>query len=234
MSVDAKLERISVQLEQLEDVVNEHKRLELLELEPSEQERQDLVHLANSIRSGFEQCISQPKRPAKLQTLVQTFQDLLPELEALNVSVASLELPAIQPAPQPDDDAASTRSRKVVRFSDVREEFEPANEPYSDNPQELRQQYDVNNSMMFEQDMRLESLGRSVRRQHQVGTNINQELDGQLELLDDLEAQTDRNQSSLDTARNRVEQFNRKARENGSCLTITLLTLILFILLLFL
>lgn len=82
-----------------------------------------------------------------------------------------------------------------------------------------------------EQDGHLDRLASSVSRQHTLSLHIGSELESHLELLDEMDHYADRSQSRLATAKQRLEKFSRKARDNGSVLTIAILFIIFIILL---
>lgn len=84
---------------------------------------------------------------------------------------------------------------------------------------------------MREQDEHLDRLALSVSRQHQLSLQISDELDSHLELLDEVDELTENSTSRLATARRRLDTFSRKAKNNGSLLTIAILFLIFIILL---
>ncbi|GEQ71352.1 hypothetical protein JCM33374_g5035 [Metschnikowia sp. JCM 33374] len=84
---------------------------------------------------------------------------------------------------------------------------------------------------MIDQDRSLDSLHDSIRTQHRMGTSINDELEDHLILLNDLESGVDGSHTRLRRATNGVVEFRRKVRENGSLVTIIVLTVILILLL---
>lgn len=79
--------------------------------------------------------------------------------------------------------------------------------------EEIRQQQ--HQQLLEEQEEHLDRLGHSVSRQHELSIQIGNELDGQEEILDDLDMWTDRSQSRLDKAKRSLDTFSRKAKENG-------------------
>lgn len=85
--------------------------------------------------------------------------------------------------------------------------------------------------LIQEQDQHLDRLAASVSRQHTLSLQIGDELDSHLELLDEMDQLTDHSQSRLATAKQRLATFSRKARDNGSMVTIAILFLIFIILL---
>ncbi|KAJ1656037.1 hypothetical protein IWQ61_004324 [Dispira simplex] len=64
-----------------------------------------------------------------------------------------------------------------------------------------------------DQDRSLEALGQSVRRQHELGLTMNQELDYHIQLLDETEQATDRTGHHLQFAHRSLDNFQRKARK---------------------
>ncbi|OBA23313.1 hypothetical protein METBIDRAFT_38605 [Metschnikowia bicuspidata var. bicuspidata NRRL YB-4993] len=84
---------------------------------------------------------------------------------------------------------------------------------------------------MLEQDQNLDVLHQSIRTQHRMGAHINEELDEHLILLNDLEEGVDGSHTRIRRATNGIVKFRRKAKENGSLVTIVVLTVILILLL---
>ncbi|PRT55705.1 Syntaxin-61 [Wickerhamiella sorbophila] len=237
--------RLLLQCNQLRELIKEQHRLALLELEPSDQEREDLINLLETIHSGIQRL-----EGVEAVEVHQEFEALLSELEQIEMDVAKYhtDVPTsesndnaspLQPSlvsavklaqPQLSSESAPL-SKKSVRFTDtVEERYEAA---YLDDPNQQSNQliFDMNEQLMLDQDRRLDHLGSSVQRQHAISLEIENEVTSQVSYLDDLEAQTDRSRSRLGTARDRVGVFNRKSREHGSCMIILVLVLILFILL---
>lgn len=84
---------------------------------------------------------------------------------------------------------------------------------------------------ILEQDQSLDVLHQLIIRQHTMGQSINSELDDHLILLNDLENGVDDANYRLNTAANRLHEFRKRVRENGSLVTIIVLTVILIMLL---
>lgn len=91
--------------------------------------------------------------------------------------------------------------------------------------------FQLQRQVMSEQDEHLDRLAASVGRQHQLSLDIHGELDSHLELLDEVDELTDGSSRRLHNAQKRLDAFSRKARNNGSLLTIAILFLIFIILL---
>jgi regulator of vacuolar morphogenesis len=62
--------------------------------------------------------------------------------------------------------------------------------------------------MMQNQDLDVEELGKIVRRQREMGMQINQELELQNEMLTQVDVDVDRVNSKLDVARKRVKKIS--------------------------
>lgn len=124
--------------------------------------------------------------------------------------------------------------------------------PYRDNPDEEEEErrtaaessltsrggdlddnehFQLQQDTMQDQDSHLDRLALSVSRQHQLSLQISGELDSHLELLDEVDNYTENSQGRLATARRRLDKFSRKAKNNGSLLTIAILFLVFIILL---
>lgn len=123
--------------------------------------------------------------------------------------------------------------------------------PYKDTPTEAEEaleddvdrhtllSVDTLNQEMFaqhqqqilEQDQDLDVLHQSIRSQHRMGLNINEELDEHLIILNDLEQGVDGSNTRVRRATNGIAQFRRSVRENGSLVTIVVLTVVLILLL---
>ncbi|KAK6199188.1 uncharacterized protein RJT21DRAFT_121487 [Scheffersomyces amazonensis] len=149
-----------------------------------------------------------------------------------------------------------TTGSKSVRFKDDIDEDNDilrnelmgtrAFKPYSDNDnnstdidseaesfdaQSNQQMFAQHQQTLNEQDSDLDLLHQSIRRQHSMGMTINEELDDQLIILNDLESGIDRAQSRLSSATRRLNEFRKTCKENGSLVTIIVLTVILVLLL---
>lgn len=111
-------------------------------------------------------------------------------------------------------------SDETGRLTDQEIQLETDNEHF-----QLQQQ------VMREQDAHLDRLAASVGRQHQLSLDINNELDSHLELLEEVDELTEGSSRRLQNAQKRLNTFSRKARNNGSLLTIVILFLIFIILL---
>ncbi|KAH3675128.1 hypothetical protein WICMUC_002784 [Wickerhamomyces mucosus] len=82
-----------------------------------------------------------------------------------------------------------------------------------------------------DQDHHLSNLSGSIKRQHELGISINDELQDQNILLNDLEAQLDQSDSRLKKGQKKLEYFSKKAKENREWFTIIVLIFILVLLL---
>ncbi|RLV90080.1 hypothetical protein JA1_004809 [Spathaspora sp. JA1] len=128
--------------------------------------------------------------------------------------------------------ATTSTPTKTVRFQDQEEEHADnlvelmgtrAFQPYSDQESnssidqvDNRQMFAQHQQTLMRQDQDLDQLHSSIKIQHSMGLNINQELDDHIILLNDLESGVDNSQARLTRAGNRLNNFTHKARENGS------------------
>lgn len=136
---------------------------------------------------------------------------------------------------------------KSVRFKDnlieesddplSRERQELFTEPYRDEPEITEtdgltssQLYSQQQEVMRTQDERLNRLGDSVSRQHELSIQIDDELTSHLELLDDVDNLVGSSHSRLESAKRRLDKFSRAAKDNGSFVTIIILIFIFIIL----
>jgi len=88
----------------------------------------------------------------------------------------------------------------------------------------------MQSQMMDEQDEQLDHLSHSIRRQHEMGLQIGSELDVHTSLLEELDHDVDRTDSSLARARRSLDVVARGARNNASAWSIGLLIFVLLIL----
>jgi len=117
--------------------------------------------------------------------------------------------------------SAAMRKSKTVRFSDNLVDTDDLS-----NHQVMQ----LHQTIMDEQDESLDRLSESVRRQRELSIQIGDELDNQVELLDDIDDGVDRTQRRLNGAKKRLDFVARKAKDNGSLITIAVLIIILVLL----
>ncbi|KAK2742909.1 hypothetical protein FQN57_005039 [Myotisia sp. PD_48] len=124
--------------------------------------------------------------------------------------------------PDPEDDDPN-RTALLGRYHDS---------PSSQSVDSLSNQgiHDHHIQIMAEQDLHLDQLGESISRQQQLSMQIGDELDGQVALLDDVDAHVDRHTSRLDGARRRLGNFSRKSKGSTGFMTIIGLIIVLVIL----
>ncbi|TKA74231.1 hypothetical protein B0A49_02030 [Cryomyces minteri] len=118
--------------------------------------------------------------------------------------------------------------------------------PYKDDPASsdasLPDHADLDNQqihayhsrVMAEQDEQLDALGESIGRQRELSIQIGDELDGHVQLLDEVDEGVDRHQGQLDRAKRRLEGVARKARDNMQLTIIAILIIILVLLIIIL
>lgn len=221
--------RLKLQLENLSDLINEQNRMVLAQIEPTESDRQEVMHVLTDTRAllagqGIDAC--------KYEA---AYTGILDELQNLSYNIDSaLKFPILTEetaSPETADSGELSNSTpdlyelndprkksKHVRFAD--DDGTPANELY-----------DQNNELIYDQDRRLEELSQNVGRQHVIGQDIYSEVETQNQLLNDFEESVDGSNQLLTRAANGVRNFNRKNREYGVCSLIFLLVIVLFILL---
>ncbi|KAK6456560.1 uncharacterized protein RJT20DRAFT_135316 [Scheffersomyces xylosifermentans] len=110
---------------------------------------------------------------------------------------------------------------------------DPANitDSESFDAQTNQQLFAQHQQTLLEQDENLDVLHESISRSHAMGQTINTELDDHLIILNDLERGVEDAHYRLNTAANRLHEFRNRLRENGSLVTIVVLTVILIMLL---
>lgn len=111
------------------------------------------------------------------------------------------------------------------------EDSETSSIASSFDAQSNQQIFAQHQQQLLDQENDLGFLLDSVRRQHSMGLGINQEIDEHIILLNDLENGVDRAYTRLSQALNRLKSFQKLCKENGSMVTIILLTIILIVLL---
>ncbi|KAI1269694.1 v-SNARE [Xylariaceae sp. FL1019] len=137
---------------------------------------------------------------------------------------------------------------KTVRFSDNPNVADPDLEAqiygsrYRDNPDDTAGYRDeaeqINNQqihayhqqIMNQQDEQLDRLGASIARQRELSMQIGDELDDQVALMDEVDANTDRHQTRLDRARKSVNKITRMAGDSKQMVAIIVLIVVLILL----
>ncbi|SCU80292.1 LAME_0B02410g1_1 [Lachancea meyersii CBS 8951] len=153
------------------------------------------------------------------------FKDNLAEFQE-HPSVAETQFAPFTDDVQPEDQERD----RLFGESSVNE---ANNQPYSIAPQLSNQDIFIQQQQqLLEQDSHLESLSHSVHRGHELSLDIHHEMTDQNDsVLRDLESLVDSSGRNLDRAKNRLQVYEKTARENGPCLIIVLLVMILVLLL---
>jgi syntaxin 8 len=139
-------------------------------------------------------------------------------------------------------------SPKSVRFSDaplVQDEDEARNAlfPYRDDPTagppdqshlDNQQIHAYHSQVLAEQDEALDRLGESIGRQRELSIQIGDELDEHVQMLDDVDRNVDRHQTTLNKARKNLGTVARKAKDNMQMTIIVVLIIILVVLIIIL
>lgn len=198
-----------------------------------------------------------PNRQKTASRLIESYNRIV-ESFGQDESVDTQSLQYVSPDIENENEelTQSRRMNKSVRFKDDLVEESPLKvkkqqeqgrqeqerqelfmEPYRDEPEATdtdglssSQLHTQQQQVMRDQDQRLDRLGTSVSRQHELSIQIDDELSSHLQLLDEVDTLVDSSHSRLEAAKRRLAKFSRKARENGSLVTIIILILIFIIL----
>ncbi|ODV89263.1 hypothetical protein CANCADRAFT_58236 [Tortispora caseinolytica NRRL Y-17796] len=250
--------QVTLLADQVATSVNELKRLESLNLQPTDTELEDIHASLDRLRQAVSALdIDGTVSSSALANLQKRYEDIVAQMYGSSL---------------PNDLAASwsERPRKTVRFRPDLEEFAPTQsaspppnvskpipadtssavtagntssltvdtltpfEPYTDNVDTGFLGADAillqNRQTMAQQDQDLDTLSASISRQRELGLHIGQELDDHVTMLDDVEALVDRSTQRLSSARKRLDKFSKALKEHGSNLTIAALIVILIVL----
>lgn len=245
------LNRVNSLISQLESTIEERQQLISLKLDPSVNDNYDLINLISQIQNNILGSIG--LTPSKdTITVINRYNNLLNTLSSdssINIDEYYVNVPEDKPKEQKsvrffddneeteDDDLRNelmgTRSFKPFR-DDFEDDLESTNSNNTDGDSinlNNHQLFAQHQQQLLEQDSNLDILHDSVKIQKQMGMNINQEIDDHLILLSDLENGVDSSQRRLNTTANRLHDFRARVQENGSLVTIIVLTVILIILL---
>ncbi|EGW34348.1 uncharacterized protein SPAPADRAFT_59756 [Spathaspora passalidarum NRRL Y-27907] len=243
------LGKVGICIQELESTIEERESIFQMKLTPSSNDTFELISLLQRIVKYFKYLQDDLRSVgnkaeglhAEFSSYVVQYCDLYDKLSddtTIDVREYKFE-PTVVSTPT---------TTKTVRFRDEQETFqEDAAElmgtrpfrPYSDQESDNASLDDVDNRQLFaqhqqtlmRQDQDLDVLHSSIKNQHSMGLTINQELDDHIILLNDLEAGVDTAQDRMTRASARLHNFTTKARENGSLVTICILTVILILLL---
>ena len=111
---------------------------------------------------------------------------------------------------------------------------DPVSTPDPTGDMDNQQIHAYHEQVMQDQDEQLDRLGESIGRQRHLSMAIGDELDGQAELLEDVERGVDRHQGRLDGAKRKLNWVSRKASQNWGMTTIVVLIVILVLLIIIL
>ncbi|KAI5795561.1 hypothetical protein EDC01DRAFT_56059 [Geopyxis carbonaria] len=113
------------------------------------------------------------------------------------------------------------KSNKTVRFRDSLVDTEEMNS---------HQVLQLHNRVMEEQDESLDRLSQSIRNQRELSIQIGDELESHVQLLDEVDDLVDRHQSRMHTAKRKLDNVARTAKDHGSLVIIAILIVILILL----
>lgn len=117
-------------------------------------------------------------------------------------------------------------------FSRYRDDPDPESHGYRDHASQLdnQQVHAYHSQVLEEQDEQLDRLGESIGRQRELSMQIGDELDSHVEMLDEMESATDRQQGRLDRAGRALGKVARRAGDNKQITAIVVLIIILVLL----
>ncbi|KAF4566303.1 hypothetical protein EYR36_011721 [Pleurotus pulmonarius] len=142
----------------------------------------------------------------------------------------------VEPLDNPESSTSTSRAESelpLIPPPPPSKDTEPIYTPYTDDPQgdaDPGIMLQTQRRLMDEQDEHLDRLSQSVGRQHHISLQINDELDVHTGLLQELDTDLDQTGNRLTSARRRLDQVARGAKENSSAMAIGLLILILLLL----
>ncbi|ABN65271.2 predicted protein [Scheffersomyces stipitis CBS 6054] len=254
--VRASQSKINVYLDELNSNLEERDRLvEVLRLTPSANDNYELISLLQKLVKYFkylqQDLISLIKVGENVEQYINQFREAVAKYEDVHEKLAgdssiSVSEYHFTPAefPQRKTPISSVRFQEDILDKDADDHFRNENfKPYSDeessnntdsesfDAQTNQHLFAQHQQTILEQDQSLDVLHQSIIRQHTMGQSINSELDDHLILLNDLENGVDDANYRLNTAANRLHEFRKRVRENGSLVTIIVLTVILIMLL---
>lgn len=153
---------------------------------------------------------------------------------------------------RPIDSISQSNAAKSVRFKSTLVELSPSSlhKPYQDNPESLfetaeiheaeddgpmnlnnKQVFIHNQQQMIQQDNQLDELHTSVKRQHAISLEINNEVGDQMVILGDLENGVERSNTRLIRSTDRLKKFRESMRQHKDWWTIFILIVVLLLLL---
>ncbi|CAE6422021.1 unnamed protein product [Rhizoctonia solani] len=130
------------------------------------------------------------------------------------------------PPPPPSPHAPKRKPSDDAIFRPYKDEPAPYEDEGPSHDDILLQQ----RQMIDEQDSHLDRLSHSIRNQHDISLQINDELEVHTGLLEALDHELDSTGDRLSRARRRLDHVARGARDNGSAVAIGVLIFVLLIL----
>lgn len=222
--------KLKLLAEQLRVSIMERNRLVAMQIEPVQDDEDEMRHSLRTLHHGMKSLDSNGTAYTSdaLQDDIAFLKKEYRDLSAL-YGTDDLDFSEFPPREMPySDDPDYSRQillperlRKSVRFSDT------LTDTKIDNGELLQMQSQV----MREQDSSLDNLSISIGRQRELSTQIGNELDEHGELLDNVGRMVDRSANRLDEAKNRLTTFSKKAKEHSHLLTIIILIFVLTLLL---
>lgn len=261
LKVTVSANRLTALIEELDSIVEERDRLVLLKLTPSANDNYDVIEVIEKVKKylgylegDLKEMITQDANGVSsacstYESLITSYGQLLTRLEQegiLDVSEYKLAngikhfqereksspKKSVRFHDEPEDSADGRAELMGTRaFKPYHDDDESSTDAASFDQVSNQQMFAAHQQTVLDQDRDLDILHGLILRQHSMGSAINMELDEHMIVLDDLEQGVDVSQRRLDRAANRLVEFRRKCRENGSLVTIVVLTIILIMLL---
>ena len=129
------------------------------------------------------------------------------------------------PSDDPEDHDPNRSALFPSRYHDVDSADQETPDPQVDMSNQQIHAY--HSQVLAEQDDQLDRLGESIGRQRHLSMQIGDDLDGQIDLLDDVDEGVDRHQTRLDVAKRRLKGVSNSAKRNWGMTTIIILIVIL-------
>lgn len=254
--IKTSIHRANIYIDELDSLLEERERLvQILKLSPSKNDNYDLINLLERLNKHLSYLYDDINNLKGENTeFEQEFNDLIRKYDAAirKLEDDSLDIEEYVYHAKEFVKEEVKRDLKSVRFKDNLEEEQEEQdrhtlmgsrpyEPYLDNPDSTdaesfdalsnQQIYAQHQQQLLQQDENLDALHQLIRNQHQIGITINSELDDHMIILNDLEQGVDNSTFRLNNARSKLADFRRRCQENGSLVTIVVLTVILILLL---
>lgn len=228
--------RLKLLSEQLKIAILERNRLTALDIQPTEEDEEELKQSLKTLYKGIQALDGNGTEyrsdafqddiaflRSEYRALKTLYKDETLDFEGQTVGIEHI----IDPQSYRDDPTISRdsllpidRSRKSVRFTDTLIDSDVSNS-------DLLQ---MQSQIMQDQDSSLDTLSVSIGRQRELSMQISTELDEHGELIDDVTSSVDRSSGRLDQAKHRLTAFSKQVKGQSHLLTIFILIVVLVLL----